>query len=83
MLAAAKRPAAAASLTSEEVGRRGAHSLKRKEVPNRWEHVLTAVGACSVEAAAVEVAEEAAADEEAEDVQMAVEVMPVVEVMKV
>ena len=76
MLAAAKRPAAAASLTSEEVGRRGAHSLKRKEVPNRWEHVLTAVGACSVEAAAVEVAEEAAADEEAE-----MELVEVVEVV--
>ena len=42
--AAAKRPAAAAALTSE-VGRRGARSLRRKELPGRREQVLTALGA--------------------------------------
>ena len=51
--AAAKRPAAAASLTSKKVGRKGARSLRRKELPDRREHVLTAVGARSAEEAEV------------------------------
>ena len=59
--AAAKRPAAAASLTSKKVGRKGARSLRRKELPDRREHVLTAVGARSAEEEA-----EVGAEEEAE-----------------
>jgi hypothetical protein len=70
--AAAKRPAAPPPLTSEEVGRRGARSLRDKELLGRCEHVLTAPGARSAE----EEAEEAAAEEEAEIVLVeAVEVV--------
>ena len=61
-------------LTSEEVGRRGARSLKRKELLGRWEQVLTAVGARSVEAAEEEA--EVEAEEEAE-----MELVDVVEVV--
>ena len=57
--AAAER---AAALTSEEVGQRGARSLRRKELLGRREQVLTAPGARSAE----EEAEEATAEEEAE-----------------
>ena len=66
---AAAMRAAVAPLTSEEVGRRGARSLKRKELLGRWEQVLTAVGARSIEAA----------EEEAEEVEM--ELVEVVEVV--
>ena len=39
-------------LTGEEVGRRYARSIGRKELPGRREHVLTAAGARSAEEAA-------------------------------
>ena len=63
--AAAKRPAAAPPLTSEEVGRRGARSLRRKELPGCREQVLTAVGP-EAEVGAQEEAEEEAEEEEAD-----------------
>ena len=87
--AAAKKAAAAASLTSKKVGRQGARSIRRKKLPGRREQVLNAVGARSAEEAAaeedvlmveVEVVE-AEDEEEAEDVQ--VEVVEVVEVVQV
>ena len=81
--AAAKRPAAAASLTSE-VGRRGAHSLRRKMLPGRREHVLAAVGARSAEEEAEEEAVEAAVEEEAVEAAAEAEAeMELVEVVDV
>jgi len=89
---AAKRAAVAPPLTSEEVGRRGARSLRRKELPGRREQVLSAPGARSAEEAAEEedvvVVEleaevvEAEEAEEAEDVQVEVVEVEVVEVME-
>ena len=52
--------ATAPLLTSEEVGRRGARSLRRKELPGRREHVLTAPGARAAEEEAEVGAAEAA-----------------------
>ena len=83
--AAAKKAAAAASLTSKKVGRQDARSIRRKKLPGRREQVGNAVGARSAEEVAaeedvlmveVEVVEAEEA-EEAEDVQ--VEVVGVVE----
>ena len=71
--AAAKR---ARPLTSEEVGRRGARSLKHKELPGCREHMLTAVGARSAEEEAEEVGAQEEAEEEAE-----MELIEVVEVV--
>ena len=79
--AAVKKAAGALPLTSEEVGRRYARSLRRKELPGRREQVLPAPGARSAEEEAEEegvvvldatvVVEEEAA-EEAEDVRTVV-----------
>ena len=74
--AAAKKAAGALPLTSEEVGRRGARSLKHKELPGCREHMLTAVGARSVEEE-----EEAAAAEEAVEEEAEMELIEVVEVV--
>ena len=88
--AAAKKAAAAASLTSKKVGRQDARSIRRKKLPGRREQVVNAVGARSAEEVAaeedvlmveVEVVEAEEA-EEAEDVQVeVVEVVDVVDVM--
>ena len=64
----------AAALTSEEVGPRGARSLRRKELPGRREQVLTAPGARSAE-------EEAAAEEEEAEEEAEMELVEAVEVV--
>ena len=82
--AAAKKAAAAASLTSKKVGRQGARSIRRKKLPGRREQVLGAVGARSAEEEAEEEAVEAAVEEEAVEAAAAAEAeMELVEVVDV
>ena len=72
--AAARKAASVAPLTSEQVGRRGVRSLRRKELPGRKEQVLTAPGARSAEEEA-EVGVEEEAEEEAEEEEAEMELV--------